>query len=107
MKESTTDQIKGKVHEVKGAVKEKIGKVTNDPDLEAEGQDENVGGKIQKKLDRSRRPAAFRAKKASCVGCLPDREPWKEAPYAGSNMDRSSCADLRDRVSADKIAARR
>jgi uncharacterized protein YjbJ (UPF0337 family) len=50
MKESTTDQIKGKVHEVKGAVKEKIGKVTNDPDLKAEGQDENVGGKIQKNI---------------------------------------------------------
>lgn len=50
MKESTTDQIKGKVHEVKGAVKEKIGKVTNDPDLEAEGQDENLGGKIQKEV---------------------------------------------------------
>jgi uncharacterized protein YjbJ (UPF0337 family) len=50
MKESTTDQIKGKAHEVKGAVKEKIGKATNDPSLEAEGQDENVAGKIQKKV---------------------------------------------------------
>jgi len=50
MKESTTDQIKGKAHEVKGAVKEKIGKATNDPNLEAEGQDENVAGKIQKKI---------------------------------------------------------
>jgi len=49
MKQSTTDQIKGKAHEVKGAVKEKIGKATNSPNLEAEGQDENVAGKIQKK----------------------------------------------------------
>ena len=49
MKQSTTDQIKGKSHEVKGAVKEKIGKATNSPNLEAEGQDENVAGKIQKK----------------------------------------------------------
>ena len=50
MKESTTDQIEGKVHEVKGSVKEKIGKAMNDPDLESKGQDENVGGKIQKKV---------------------------------------------------------
>lgn len=50
MKDSTKDQLDGKVHEVKGAVKEKIGQVTNDPNMEAEGQDEKVGGKIQKKV---------------------------------------------------------
>jgi uncharacterized protein YjbJ (UPF0337 family) len=50
MKESTTDQIKGKAHEVKGAVKEKIGNATNDPNLQAEGQGEKVAGKIQKKV---------------------------------------------------------
>jgi uncharacterized protein YjbJ (UPF0337 family) len=57
MKESTTDKIKGKVHEVKGAVKEKIGKATNDRDLEAEGQDENVGGKIQKTVGKVEKAA--------------------------------------------------
>jgi uncharacterized protein YjbJ (UPF0337 family) len=50
MKNSTKDQAAGKAHEVKGAVKEKIGKVVKDPDLEAEGQDEKAGGKIQKKI---------------------------------------------------------
>ena len=50
MKDSTKDQAEGKAHEVKGAVKEKVGKVTNDPQLESEGQDEKVGGKIQKKV---------------------------------------------------------
>jgi uncharacterized protein YjbJ (UPF0337 family) len=50
MKDSTKDQAAGKAHEVKGAVKEKVGKVTNDPQLESEGQDEKVGGKIQKKV---------------------------------------------------------
>jgi uncharacterized protein YjbJ (UPF0337 family) len=44
------DQLKGKTHEVKGAIKEKIGQVTNDASLEAEGPDENTGGKIQKKV---------------------------------------------------------
>jgi uncharacterized protein YjbJ (UPF0337 family) len=50
MKPSTKDQIEGKLHEVKGKIKEKAGQVTNNPDLEAEGQAENLGGKIQKKV---------------------------------------------------------
>jgi uncharacterized protein YjbJ (UPF0337 family) len=49
MKASTKDQIQGKWHEAKGKVKEKVGQVTNKPNLEAEGQDEKVAGKIQKK----------------------------------------------------------
>lgn len=38
MKDSTKDEIQGKVHEVKGAVKETVGKATNDPDLEVEAR---------------------------------------------------------------------
>jgi uncharacterized protein YjbJ (UPF0337 family) len=50
MKDSTKDKIKGKAHEVKGAVKEKVGHATNNPKLENEGADEKVAGKIQKKV---------------------------------------------------------
>jgi uncharacterized protein YjbJ (UPF0337 family) len=50
MKPSTTDQVQGKFHEVKGAVKESVGKATNNPNLEAEGQGEKIGGTIQKKV---------------------------------------------------------
>jgi uncharacterized protein YjbJ (UPF0337 family) len=50
MKSSTKDQLQGKAHQVKGAVKEKVGHLSNNPDLEAEGQDEKVAGKIQKKI---------------------------------------------------------
>ena len=50
MKPSTADQIEGKLHEVKGATKEKVGQITNNPDLAAEGQVEKVAGKIQKKV---------------------------------------------------------
>ena len=50
MKSSTKDQITGKFHELKGSVKEKAGKVTNNPTLAAEGQDEQFAGKIQKKV---------------------------------------------------------
>jgi uncharacterized protein YjbJ (UPF0337 family) len=35
---------------VKGKVKEKIGRATNNPDLEAEGQVEKIVGKVQKKI---------------------------------------------------------
>ena len=50
MQNSTTDKIQGKAHEVKGAIKQKIGQVTNNPDLETEGAAERVGGKVQKKV---------------------------------------------------------
>lgn len=50
MKDSTKDRVEGAAHEVKGAVKEKLGRATNDPDLEAEGTGEKLGGKVQKKV---------------------------------------------------------
>jgi uncharacterized protein YjbJ (UPF0337 family) len=50
MKPSTKDEIEGKAHEVKGTVKEKAGQLTSNPDLEEQGQNEKVGGKVQKKI---------------------------------------------------------
>jgi uncharacterized protein YjbJ (UPF0337 family) len=50
MKPSTMDQIKGSLHEMKGKAKEKAGQVTNNPNLAAEGQDEKLAGKVQKKV---------------------------------------------------------
>jgi len=50
MKPSTENQIAGKVHEVKGTIKEKVGELTNDPDLEGEGIGEKIAGKVQKKI---------------------------------------------------------
>ena len=50
MKQSAKDKAKGKFHEVKGQVKERIGRMTNNPNLEAEGQGEQVGRKIRKKI---------------------------------------------------------
>lgn len=50
MKPSTENEIAGRVHEVKGTIKEKVGELTNDPDLEGEGIVEKVTGKIQTKL---------------------------------------------------------
>jgi uncharacterized protein YjbJ (UPF0337 family) len=50
MKESTKDSAKGTYHEVKGAIKSQAGRLTNNPDLEADGIVEKVAGKIQKKV---------------------------------------------------------
>jgi len=50
MKPSTKDEIQGKFHEAKGKLKEKAGQVTNNPNLAAEGQDEEVAGTVQKKV---------------------------------------------------------
>ena len=47
MKDSTKDNADGTLHEIKGTIKEKIGQLTNDPDLEAEGTVEKVAGQIQ------------------------------------------------------------
>jgi len=50
MKPSTKDQAEGKFHDVKGKIKEKAGKAINNPNLENEGTDEKMAGKIQKKI---------------------------------------------------------
>ena len=50
MKPSTKDKAKGKFHEVKGKIKEKVGRATNNPTLEAEGKGERVGGKMKTKF---------------------------------------------------------
>lgn len=50
MKPCTEDKAKGTFHEVKGKVKEAVGRVTNNPRLEAEGTVEKIAGKVQKKI---------------------------------------------------------
>ena len=50
MNPSTKDQTAGQLHELKGAVKKKIGELIHDPDLAAEGQGEKIAGTVQKKV---------------------------------------------------------
>jgi uncharacterized protein YjbJ (UPF0337 family) len=44
MKISTKDKIEGSFHEIKGTIKEEVGKVTNDRNLKAEGKAEKKNG---------------------------------------------------------------
>ena len=50
MKPSNKDELKGKVHEVKGSIKETVGQVTDNPKLEVEGHVEKAAGTFQKKV---------------------------------------------------------
>jgi uncharacterized protein YjbJ (UPF0337 family) len=50
MKKSIKDKVEGKAHELKGAAKETIGNVVNNPDLKTKGQAEKIAGKVQQKV---------------------------------------------------------
>ena len=41
------DEAKGKWEQAKGTVKDKVGEVTGDRDLEAEGEAQHAGGEVQ------------------------------------------------------------
>jgi uncharacterized protein YjbJ (UPF0337 family) len=47
MKLSTNDKAAGKVHEVKGAIKQKAGQIAGNPCLESSGRAEKNAGKVQ------------------------------------------------------------
>lgn len=58
MKGSTKNRVRGKLRQVKGKAKQKAGQLTRNTRLEAEGLDDqvagtiqNLGGRIQKKLE--------------------------------------------------------
>ena len=50
MKSSIRDKAEGTFHEVKGKVKEVAGELSDNPKLEAEGINEKIAGKVQKKI---------------------------------------------------------
>ena len=53
------DEVDGKLDQAKGTIKENVGRVINDRDLEQEGQADRAGGKIEEcrlQADRHKRP---------------------------------------------------
>ena len=50
MKGGTEDQVKGKFHEVKGIPTARVAKAAGNPEQLAEGRDEKIAGKVQKKV---------------------------------------------------------
>jgi len=49
------DEVRGKGKQVKGAVKEKLGKLTGDRDLQDRGAADRTEGKVQEKFGKARR----------------------------------------------------
>lgn len=49
MKTGTQDKAEGNLHQMKGIIKESVGKAVGNPDLETSGKIENLKGKIQEK----------------------------------------------------------
>ena len=50
MKSSAQDHMEGTFHKINGEVKEIAGKLSDNPDLEAEGAVEKIAGKVQEKI---------------------------------------------------------
>jgi uncharacterized protein YjbJ (UPF0337 family) len=57
------DSAKGNLKQVKGSVKEALGKVTGNEKLEAEGATEKVAGKVQEGIGKTRQAAKDAANK--------------------------------------------
>ena len=53
MKTSTKDKAKGKFHQLKGALKSKVGGITNNRRLQAQGAVEKVAGILEVKLGKA------------------------------------------------------
>lgn len=49
------DEVKGKGKQITGTIKDKVGEVTNNPNLEAEGEAERLEGKVQQNVGKVRR----------------------------------------------------
>ena len=49
------DEMEGKKDQVKGAIKDKVGEMTGDRNLEAEGEAERAGGNVREGFGKARR----------------------------------------------------
>ena len=68
MKPGIQDEVEGKLHNLKGKVKEKVGELTNDPDLKAEGEAEEIAGKVQEKVGQVKKVLGKVEKPLRCHG---------------------------------------
>ncbi|MEJ7617139.1 MAG: CsbD family protein [Pyrinomonadaceae bacterium] len=49
------DEAQGKIDQIKGAIKEKVGRATGDQDMETEGAVDRAGGDVQEGVGTARR----------------------------------------------------
>jgi uncharacterized protein YjbJ (UPF0337 family) len=58
------DEVKGKVDQASGTVKEKAGRAMGDPNLEEKGAEQRVSGKIEAGFGKARRKVGEALKEA-------------------------------------------
>jgi uncharacterized protein YjbJ (UPF0337 family) len=58
------EEIKGKGKQIKGTIKDKVGEMINDPEMEAEGESERLAGKVQENVGKARRKTGEAVEKA-------------------------------------------
>ncbi len=55
MKSSIQENAEGKMHRIKGRIKAFAGKIVGNRNLETEGKDENLAGKVQEKIGKAKK----------------------------------------------------
>jgi len=61
------DEVRGKGKQITGAIKDKVGEMTSNPRLEAEGEAERREGKVQQKVGKGRRKVGEVLEKAGKI----------------------------------------
>jgi uncharacterized protein YjbJ (UPF0337 family) len=84
------DELKGKGKQIKGRIKDKVGEMTGNRSLEAEGEAERLKGLAQESVGRSRRKAGELMKSVQS-----DRK--KKRRWSGTEIDSSSYVDRSSR----------
>ncbi len=57
------DEVEGKGKKIKGAIKDKVGEMTNNKKLEREGEAERAAGEVQESIGTARRKVGDAVKK--------------------------------------------
>ena len=71
MKTSTKDKLKGSFREVRGTMKEQVGKATNDRALKDERKAEKMAGKVEQRIGDAKETVALRRKLADLAIIVP------------------------------------
>ena len=82
------DRLKGIGHQLKGALKEGLGNITDDPDLKADGLAEREAGKAQNAVGSARDEAREVRRDSHAAAILHTAHATKAKPAAGGAVKR-------------------
>ena len=99
------DELKGKVNQAKGTIKQKAGELTDSPELQAEGAAERVAGKVQEGFGAAKRKVSEAIeeitdesektrRRLGSIGPAGDGGPRDMAPCSEERLPRVASARL-------------